>query len=89
MNEQAAQFTGSIPENYDRSLGPVLFKAWADDISHRIASLNPKNVLELAAGTGIVTRQLRNVLPAGCELVATEMGEEILLRNLLAHARKH
>ncbi len=78
MNEQAAQFTGSIPENYDRGLGPVLFNAWAVDISRRTTSLNPKNVLELAAGTGIVTRQLRNVLPDGCELVATDLNLPML-----------
>ena len=78
MNQQAAQFIGSIPENYDRCLGPVLFQLWAEDISHRVASLNPKNVLELAAGTGIVTRQLRNVLPAACELVATDLNPPML-----------
>jgi len=78
MNEQAAQFIRSIPENYDRGLGPVLFKGWADEISRRIALLNPKNVLELAAGTGIVTRQLRNVLSAGCQLVVTDLNPPML-----------
>jgi ubiquinone/menaquinone biosynthesis C-methylase UbiE len=75
---QHARFIGSIPENYDRGLGPVLFKSWADDISQRVASCNPKNVLELAAGTGIVTRQLRNVLPADCDLVATDLNQPML-----------
>lgn len=78
MNDQAAQFIGSIPENYDRGLGPVLFKGWADELSHRIASLDPTNVLELAAGTGIVTRQLRNVLSAGCNLMATDLNPPML-----------
>lgn len=78
MNEKAAQFTGSIPENYDRGLGPVLFQNWAQDISRRAASLNPTNVLELAAGTGIVTRQLRNILPAGCKLIATDLNSPML-----------
>jgi len=78
MNEQAARFTGSIPEHYDRGLGPVLFDAWARDISRRVASLYPRNVLELAAGTGIVTRQLRNVLPSEAELVATDLNPPML-----------
>lgn len=78
MNEKAARFTGSIPENYDRGLGSVLFQNWADDLSRRAASLNPTNVLELAAGTGILTRQLRNVLPAGCKLIATDLNSPML-----------
>lgn len=78
MNENAAQFTGSIPENYDRGLGPVLFKGWADEIADRVARLNPTNVLELAAGTGIVTRQLRDVLATGVEIVATDLNPPML-----------
>jgi ubiquinone/menaquinone biosynthesis C-methylase UbiE len=78
MTDQAAQFTGSVPQNYDRGLGPVLFQGWAHDISGRVASLNPKNVLELAAGTGIVTRQLRDLLPAECDLVATDLNTPML-----------
>lgn len=78
MNEQAAQFTGSIPENYDRGLGPVLFHGWAEDVSRRVALLRPNNVLELAAGTGIVTRELRNVLPGECKLIATDLNPPML-----------
>jgi len=78
MNEKAAQFTGSIPENYDRGLGAVLFQGWAEDISRRVALLRPNNVLELAAGTGIVTRELRNVLPAECKLIATDLNPPML-----------
>lgn len=78
MNKKAAQFIGSIPENYDRGLGSVLFQNWANDVSRRAASLNPMSVLELAAGTGILTRQLRNVLPAGCQLIATDLNSPML-----------
>jgi ubiquinone/menaquinone biosynthesis C-methylase UbiE len=78
MNKSAAQFTDSIPENYDRGLGPVLFQGWADDVSSRAASLDPRHVLELAAGTGIVTRQLRNALPADCKIVATDLNPPML-----------
>ena len=78
MNERAAQFVGSIPENYDRGLGPVIFEGWADDVARRVASLNPASVLEMAAGTGIVTRQLRNALPDACELIATDLNPPML-----------
>jgi len=54
-----ASFVGSIPEHYDRSLGPVVFIDFAADIARRVAACGPARVLETAAGTGIVTRQLR------------------------------
>ena len=60
MTEQAARFVGSIPEHYDRGLGPVIFSGYAEEIARRVKALNPTSVLELAAGTGIVTRELRN-----------------------------
>jgi len=56
MTDQAAQFVGSIPENYDRGLGPHVFIDYAADLARRVASPSPSRVLELAAGTGIVTR---------------------------------
>jgi hypothetical protein len=33
-------FEGSIPENYDRYLGPVLFEPFADDIVARLKKRN-------------------------------------------------
>ncbi|HBA67579.1 MAG TPA: ubiquinone biosynthesis protein UbiE, partial [Methylococcaceae bacterium] len=47
---------------YDRDLGPVLFEHYAADTARRVAEQAPMNVLEIAAGTGIVTRHLRNLL---------------------------
>lgn len=78
MNDQATRFVGSIPENYDRGLGPVLFAGWAEDVARLVAKLNPASVLELAAGTGIVTRKLRDELPNDCKLVATDLNTPML-----------
>jgi ubiquinone/menaquinone biosynthesis C-methylase UbiE len=78
MNDQAARFVGSIPENYDRGLGPVLFAGWAEDVARLVAGLNPASVLELAAGTGIVTRKLRDELADDCKLVATDLNTPML-----------
>jgi ubiquinone/menaquinone biosynthesis C-methylase UbiE len=64
MAGEATGYVGSIPEQYDRNLGPLLFTEYAADIAHRVAALNPRRVLETAAGTGIVTRALRDALPA-------------------------
>lgn len=78
MTLNAAQFVGSIPENYDRGLGPHIFMGYADDLAHRVAALNPASVLELAAGTGIVSRVLRNVLPVDCDLIVSDLNPPML-----------
>jgi hypothetical protein len=54
---------GSIPDNYDRGLGPHVFVDYAADLAQRVASLSPSRVLELAAGAGIVTRALPDAFP--------------------------
>lgn len=73
-----SQFTGSIPEHYDRGLGPHLFEPYARDLARRIAETQPASVLELAAGTGIVTRHLRAALPQTAELIATDLNPPML-----------
>ncbi len=78
MSDGASRFVGSIPENYDNGLGPYIFVGYADDLSRRTAALEPRAVLELAAGTGIVTRKLRDALPADCELVASDLNPPML-----------
>lgn len=78
MNKQAANFIGSIPENYDRFLGPRIFHHFADEIAQRVFRLDPSRVLELAAGTGIVTRRLRNLLPDDCHITATDLNPPML-----------
>ncbi len=63
MDKQHAAFTGSVPENYDRYLGPVLFEPYARDLAGRVDVGEGARVLELACGTGILTRRLRERLP--------------------------
>ncbi|HYV84540.1 MAG TPA: methyltransferase domain-containing protein [Patescibacteria group bacterium] len=73
-----ARFVGSIPENYDRYLGPVLFEPYARDLAGRLRASDGARVLELACGTGIVTRRLRERMPASARLVATDLNEPML-----------
>ena len=78
MPTNNAAFTGLVPENYDRYLGPVLFQPYAKDL---VARLNlPENaaVLELACGTGIVTRCLRERFQANARIVATDLNDAML-----------
>jgi ubiquinone/menaquinone biosynthesis C-methylase UbiE len=79
MTSNVAGFTGNIPEHYDEGLGPILFVDYADDIARRAAAFVPKRVLETAAGTGFVTRRLRDILPAA-EITATDLNAPMLSR---------
>jgi ubiquinone/menaquinone biosynthesis C-methylase UbiE len=78
MSTSHAQFTGSIPEYYDTYLGPMLFEPYARDMAERVARLNASSVLELACGTGIVTRRLLDILPRDSHLLATDLNEAML-----------
>ncbi|MGY5807029.1 class I SAM-dependent methyltransferase [Rhizobium sp. LEGMi198b] len=78
MSEDTARFVGDIPQHYDTGLGPVIFADYAADTARRTAACNPQRVLEIAAGTGIVTRCLRDALPAGSSLTATDFNAPML-----------
>jgi SAM-dependent methyltransferase len=78
VRDNAAGFTGSIPEHCDHGLGPMIFVDYAADIAQRVATATPARVLETAAGTGIVTRKLRDVLPSGVRLTATDLNAPML-----------
>jgi ubiquinone/menaquinone biosynthesis C-methylase UbiE len=80
MENKNAQFAGSIPAAYDRYLGPVLFQSYAEDMAARLNVDANGSVLELACGTGILTRVLRDRLPATTKLVATDLNEP-MFRN--------
>jgi len=63
---------------YDRDLGPVLFEHYGKDTARRIAEFTPKDVLEIAAGTGIVTRHLRNLIPKNARLTAIDISDSMM-----------
>ena len=66
-------FAGSIPQVYERYLVPLIFAPYAADLALRTARRQPSRVLEIAAGTGVVTRQLATTLPPGVSIVATDL----------------
>jgi len=78
MRTENVAFVGSIPENYDRYLGPTLFEPYAADLVTRVDVPGGGAVLELACGTGIVTRRLRDRLAASTKLVATDLNEPMM-----------
>jgi len=73
-------FAGSIPQLYDEYFVPLIFDPYAIDISARAAALRPARVLEIAAGTGAVTRHLADDLPEGSTIVATDLNPGMIAR---------
>ena len=71
-------FTGSIPKLYESHLVPLIFNPYAADIARRLASRSPSRVLEIAAGTGVVTRALVSALPERIAIVATDLNQAML-----------
>ena len=71
-------FTGSIPENYDRFIVPLIFEGYAAEIAQRVAALTPKVVLETAAGTGAVARALVPKLAADAAYTVTDLNQPML-----------
>ena len=78
MSDDATGFVGSIPQNYDRGLGPILFADYAEHTARLVPDYAPPRVLETGAGTGIVTRRLRDLLPATTRLIATDLNPSML-----------
>ncbi|ESX94834.1 class I SAM-dependent methyltransferase [Mesorhizobium sp. LNJC403B00] len=78
MSETDKVFAGSIPENYDRYMVPLIFEPFAADLARRAASLSPGAVLEVAAGTGVVTRALAPKLSPGASYVVTDLNQPML-----------
>lgn len=71
-------FTGTIPQLYEELLVPMLFAPYASDLARRACARNPTALLELAAGTGAVTRELAACLAPSASLVATDINPPML-----------
>src|SRR5947208_73704 len=74
-------FSGSIPSLYETYLVPLIFQPYAMDLANRVAA-RPSlcRVLEVAAGTGVVTRALASVLPERVAIIATDLNQSMLDR---------
>jgi ubiquinone/menaquinone biosynthesis C-methylase UbiE len=71
-------FAGSIPEIYERFLVPLIFESYALDLAERLAKKEPRDVLETAAGTGVLTRAIASRMPANARIVATDLNQSML-----------
>lgn len=76
MAGASASFTG--PQYYDECIGPVWFDPFAADLAQRVPRRPPGDVLEIACGTGLVTKRLRERLDPSLRLVATDLSKAML-----------
>ena len=78
MNESHSAFVGEIPGNYEKYLGPLIFREYAEDLANRIIAPSGGLVLETAAGTGMATRPIRDSIPDDVRIVATDLNADML-----------
>jgi ubiquinone/menaquinone biosynthesis C-methylase UbiE len=77
MPNSDTAFAGSIPELYDRFLGPLLFLPYAQEVAARVSRWKPEHILETASGTGIVTDVVQRAVPSA-RIVATDLNQAML-----------
>ncbi len=78
MVDVTASFSGSIPEYYDRCLGPAWFDPFAMVLAKRLPTKPPGDVLEIACGTGPLTRRVREQLDPKIRMIATDLSMAML-----------
>jgi SAM-dependent methyltransferase len=77
ITDSERRWSGSMSEAYERWLAPIVFEPFAADLARRAAARQPRRVLEVAAGTGVVTRRLRSALPSA-QIIATDLNEAMV-----------
>lgn len=87
MVDTNANYGGTIPAYYDTCLGSAWFDAFGADLAQRLPARVAGNVLEIACGTGLVTRRLREHLDSASRLFASDISKAMLdyARNKLMH----
>ena len=83
-SEQDRLWVGSMPEAYNRWLAPAVFRPFAHDLARRAERLAPGRILEIAAGTGVLTNELVTALPMA-EVTATDLNAAMVE---FGHARR-
>ena len=76
--EVDSAFAGLIPQFYERYLVPLIFEPYAVQLVSCIARHMPSRVLEIAAGTGVVTRKLAQMLAPEVSILATDLNQPML-----------
>ena len=70
------RFIGAVPQLYDRHLGPIFFRPYAQEVAERLKP-GERAILETAAGTGVATRTMAAARPDS-RIVATDLNQAML-----------
>lgn len=71
-------FSDAMSAVYERHLVPLIFTPYASALAQRVALTNATRVLEIACGTGVLTRSLASRLPASVSITATDLNQAML-----------
>src|SRR5919199_1139297 len=72
------KFAGSVPKIYETSLVPLIFAPYAADLVQRLIDRKIARVLEVAAGTGVVTRAMADAFSRDVTIIATDLNQPML-----------
>lgn len=75
-------FSASVSEIYDDLLVPLIFEGYAEDLTRRLQGMESGSVLEVAAGTGVVTRRLASTLPPAVAITASDLSQAMIDRAM-------
>lgn len=89
MTDTDKIFSGSVPKLYEEYLVPLIFESYAADLINRLRSRSLSRVLEVAAGTGVVTRALASALDENVSIVATDLNQAMLDQAALAGTKRN
>jgi len=78
VSETDKGFSDAIAKFYEKYMVPLIFEPYAGDMANRLASRSLASVLEIAAGTGVLTRGMASVLPESVSIVATDLNQPML-----------
>jgi SAM-dependent methyltransferase len=75
---------GEVPQSqgelYERYLAAVIFAPWAADLVARAAPQADERILDVACGTGVVTRELRRVAGPAAAVTGLDLNPGMLAR---------
>jgi SAM-dependent methyltransferase len=70
--------SGDSASHYDRFFGPLYFEPFAVEVAQRIGPTSIVIALEIGAGTGRVTRHIRERIPASAKLIASDINKDMM-----------
>ncbi|HEU5448995.1 MAG TPA: class I SAM-dependent methyltransferase [Acidimicrobiia bacterium] len=76
-DESQRRWVDSMSEAYDRWMVPTVFRPFALEMARRIGARRPRRILELAAGTGVLTREIL-ATTGTADVTATDLNEAMV-----------